>query len=267
MHLRVLAIFAHPDDETFGPGGTLASLAAAGATVDLLCATRGDSGTIDRSATLGRLRLGDLREKELHAACEALGIRPPEVLHLPDGGLRFLEADTLRRPFVRALRARRPHLVLTFHPSGISGHPDHRTVTARVREAFDLAAEEGLWPELGEPHLAARLWGYSVVASKAAQVTYRTIHAIPDEAADAMIDVRGFLDRERAAVAAHASQKRFVEDLESFLGDLDSFWAEEAFMLLAARVPLPAVAPRPVGSLAFGLDPLPPAASPGRLLF
>jgi LmbE family N-acetylglucosaminyl deacetylase len=248
----VLALFAHPDDETFGPGGTLARLAADGAAVHLLCATRGESGTIDRSAFLGRRRLAALREEELRAACRELLILPPEILPLPDGGLHRLVPETLLRPFVRAIRAHRPEILVTFHPNGISGHRDHRTVTARALEAFERAADPDLWPYLGPPHAARRLWGYAMPGSKAARITYRTLHSVPDSELDARIDVRDHLARERRAVAAHASQAAFVTQLEAFLGDLDAFWAEEAFVLLASRPPAPG--PAPVEDLYAGLD-------------
>jgi LmbE family N-acetylglucosaminyl deacetylase len=243
----VLAVFAHPDDETFGPGATLARLAAEGHAVHLLSATRGEAGTIGDSAREGRRRLGDLREEELRGACRALGIREPEILGLPDSGLSRLEEVTLLRPLVRSLRTHRPEIMITFHADGLSGHPDHRTMTVRSRTAFHLAGEEGLWPDLGPPHRADRLWTYAIPESKARLVTYRKLFAVPDGSLDAVLDVRAFLDRKRAAVRAHASQKPFIDHMEHMLGGLEEFWAEEAFVL-AAGTPIPS-ARKPVSHL------------------
>jgi LmbE family N-acetylglucosaminyl deacetylase len=255
MNRRVLGLFAHPDDETFGPGGTLALLGARGDRVRVVCATRGEAGTIDRSAFLGKKRLAALRETELAAACRALGIEPPSMLHLPDGGLHRLDPETLQRPFVRAIREYRPDILITFHSGGISGHRDHRTVTVRALEAFEMAADPDRWPYLGAPWAAARVWCYSLPESQAARVTFRTLHAVPDDEIDAVLDVSRHLAAERAAVGAHASQKAFVDHLESFLGDLDGFWSEEAFVLAAARTPLPRSAARPVDDLFLGMPP------------
>ena len=252
MPRTVLAVFAHPDDETFGPGGTLAALAAAGDRVELLCATRGEAGTIGESASFGPRRLADIRTGELAEAVRVLGIQPPVVMDLPDGGLADLAPRALLEPIVQLIRGRRPELLVTFHPDGLSGHDDHKTVTTRLLEAFDLAADEGYEPGLGAPHRASRIWVYSIPRSKASRVTYRKLYDVPDEELDAVIDVRPFVTAKRAAVTAHATQKPFIDKLEAFLGDLEGFWSEEAFVL-AKGAPLPANASRPVNDLYLGL--------------
>lgn len=250
----VLGLFAHPDDETFGPGGTLARLAQEGNEVHLLCATRGEAGTIGDSAGLGRRLLASTRMNELEEACRALGISSPTILPFPDSGLGRLEEETLLRPFVREIRRVRPDLLISFHADGISGHLDHQTVTARAVTAFDLASDPERWPDLGPTHAAARLWTYGIPQTKAGRITYRRIHAVPDAEVDASIDVGQFLRHKRVAVAAHASQKPFIEYMEQKLGGLDDFWNEEAFVLARARVPLPEDAPRPVKSLWLGME-------------
>jgi LmbE family N-acetylglucosaminyl deacetylase len=249
---RVLALFAHPDDETFGPGATLARLAAEGCRVHLVCATRGEAGTIGDSASHGPQRLGALRVRELHRACEALGMEPPELLGLPDGGLAALPPEALLRPFVEAVRRLRPRLIVSFDAGGVSGHPDHRTVTARAAAAFDLAAEAAAWPELGPPHAAARLWGYTVPESRAREVTWRTLQCVPDEAIDARIEVLSYLPAKHAAVDAHATQKPFIEDLSRRLGGVERFWNPECFVLERSREPHPGT--RPVEDLFAGLE-------------
>ena len=248
----VLGLFAHPDDETFGPGATLARLTREGHEVHLLASTRGEAGTIGRSASFGRRELAVLREKELLDACRVLGIQEPEILTLPDSGLARLEEETLLRPFVRAIRAIRPDVLLSFHADGISGHSDHRTVTARALTAFEAAAELGLWPDLGPPHAPARFWAYCIPESKARRITGRQIHAVPDGAVDAELDVSDYVAAKRAAVAAHASQKPFIDWLEAHLGGLDDYWSKEAFVIAASRVPLPK-GEKPVRDLFAGM--------------
>jgi len=248
----VAAFFAHPDDETFGPGGTMAMLGALGHDVHLVTATRGESGTIGDSASFGRRRLAALRERELREACRVLGLRPPHNLTFPDGGLARLEEETLLRPFVRALRSIRPEVVIAFHTGGISGHPDHRTVTARARTAFDLAADGACWPYLGAPHAADRFWMYCIPESRAALFTTRRLVAVPDDTVDATLDVTRYLPAKMAAVDAHATQKPFVQKLQQALGDLGPVWGLESFQLAEAVTPLPR---RPVDDLFEGMVP------------
>jgi LmbE family N-acetylglucosaminyl deacetylase len=165
-----------------------------------------------------------------------------------------LEEETLLRPFVGAIRSVRPDLMISFHADGISGHLDHRTVTARAAAAFDLAAEPRRWPDLGPAHAVARFWTYGIPQTKADRITYRKIHGVPDAEVDAVLDVGGFVSNKHAAVAAHATQKPFIEYMEQMLGDLHEYWCEEAFVLARSRVPLPESAARPVRSLRCGMD-------------
>jgi LmbE family N-acetylglucosaminyl deacetylase len=152
---------------------------------------------------------------------------------------------------VRAVRAVRPDILVTFHENGLSGHADHTTVSRRVITAF-RAAEDARWPELGPPHAAARLWMYSIPDSRAGKIA-RTLHTVPDDALDAVIDVAESLPARRAAVAAHATQKPFIDWVESQLEDPDAYWRREGFQLRDARVPLPSRGPRPVDDLLAGL--------------
>src|SRR6058998_3196349 len=93
MAERVLAVFAHPDDESIVAGGTLAACAAAGAEVLVLCATRGEQGPIADTEIASRATLGAVRERELYAACYALGARGVECLKFSDGELDSVEAE------------------------------------------------------------------------------------------------------------------------------------------------------------------------------
>lgn len=247
----VAGFFAHPDDETFGPGGTMALLAAEGHRVHLVTATRGESGTIGDSASYGRRRLAAVRQQELRDACRVLGLRPPWNFTFPDGGLARLAEETLLLPFVHAMRVLRPEIVIVFHTDGISGHPDHRTVTARARTAFGLAADGARWPHLGPPHAADRFWMYCIPESRAARYTTRKVESVPDDAVDATLDVTRYLPVKMAAVDAHATQKPFVVKLERAAGDLTPIWGMESFQLAEAATPLPQ---RPAGDLFLGMD-------------
>lgn len=138
--LRVLGLFAHPDDEVFCMGGTIAMAAAAGAETAVVSLTRGDAGQIRDAATATRRTLGVTRVAELGAAAAALGIGHVECLDLGDGRLASLPYDDLVRQVREILDRLDPDVVVTFGNDGGFGHPDHMTSSRAV-----LSAREGMW--------------------------------------------------------------------------------------------------------------------------
>ena len=102
MTQRLLAIFAHPDDEAFGTGGTLACYAATGAEVTLVCATRGEVGEIADPSYATRETLGQVREGELRCAAETVGVREVIFLGYRDSGMAGTAENRDPRAFVNA---------------------------------------------------------------------------------------------------------------------------------------------------------------------
>ncbi len=133
--MRVLGLFAHPDDETVCAGGTLAKYASRGAEVHVVSFTRGGAGQIRDARVATRATLTAVREGELEAAGRALGIAGTRCLDLPDGGLPDVGAATLLGLATEVLEQVRPDVVITFGPDGFSGHPDHVVVGAAVTAA------------------------------------------------------------------------------------------------------------------------------------
>src|SRR5438105_2408242 len=121
----LLAVFAHPDDESLVAGGTLARYAAEGWRTALLCATRGEWGPISDDALADYENLGEVRERELRAACEVLGIRWLRFLDLEDACVAAVigtkEEATVLEKIVRAIRELRPQTIITFGPDGLYG--------------------------------------------------------------------------------------------------------------------------------------------------
>jgi len=138
--MRILGIFAHPDDEVFVMGGTLAKYAAQGAEAMVLSATRGQAGQIRDASAATRHTLGATRERELGRACEILGVRRAVCGDFMDGGLKGADFDALIRLAADAIREFRPDVVITFGEDGAYGHPDHVTISAATTAAFELAA-------------------------------------------------------------------------------------------------------------------------------
>src|SRR5690349_16267274 len=124
--LRLMAVLAHPDDESLGFGGTLSKYAAEGIETHLVTATRGERG---RFGSLGKggdpIEVGRVREAELRAAAAVLGIREVSILSYPDGFVDQVEPTTAVRAVVCHIRRIQPDVVVTFGPEGAYGHPDH----------------------------------------------------------------------------------------------------------------------------------------------
>jgi LmbE family N-acetylglucosaminyl deacetylase len=130
-----LAVFAHPDDETFGLGAVLNVLVDAGTAVEGLCFTRGEASTLrpDNSDQLGDL--GDIRAAELSDAARVLGLEHCELLTYPDGRLAEAPVAVLAAHVRRAVHRQRADLLVVFDHGGITGHPDHGTRAAVVAAA------------------------------------------------------------------------------------------------------------------------------------
>jgi LmbE family N-acetylglucosaminyl deacetylase len=138
--IRILGVFAHPDDEVFVAGGTLTKYAARGAEAMVLSATRGQAGQIRDAAAATRHTLGAVRELELRRGCGILGVQQVVCLDHMDGALREADFDALAREVGDAMQDFRPDVVITFGEDGAYGHPDHVTISAATTRAFEGAA-------------------------------------------------------------------------------------------------------------------------------
>ena len=155
------AVFAHPDDETFATGGTLAKYAEAGARCSLYCATDGDAGRSSGIPVSSREELGRLRRAELLEACALLGVTRVDHGGHPDGALHGTEPDVVIGEIVAFLRRERPSVVLTFGPEGApTGHRDHRAISRLATSGVLLAGTTAFAEQFDTgltPHRAERL--------------------------------------------------------------------------------------------------------------
>jgi LmbE family N-acetylglucosaminyl deacetylase len=130
----VLAVFAHPDDESLACGGTLARLAHEGAHVVIMCASRGERGSA-QGPPVRDDQLGAARSLELRDAAAALGVPELIVLDYPDGDLRWAGVTGLHADIVMTIRRHRPAAVITFGEDGLYWHADHIAVHERTTTA------------------------------------------------------------------------------------------------------------------------------------
>ena len=185
----MLAVVAHPDDESFGLGAVLAAFVDAGAQVAVLCLTQGEASTLRGvSGELHRVRAGELAE-----AARELGVATTILLRHPDGALAQVCRTRLAGDIVDAAADVRPDGLLVFDPSGVTGHPDHRAATAAALAAAQV--------------LELPVLGWTLPADVAATLRRETRVGFIGHADDE-VDYVVAVDRSRqlAAVAAHASQ-------------------------------------------------------------
>ena len=208
----ILAVFAHPDDESFLAGGTLAFYARNGVEVKLLCLTHGEQGYSDIATTYDRRILPYVRQAELAWCCEILGIELLPLLDFPDGKLARFKTATLARPIARAIRQHRPEIILTFGAEGLTLHPDHRAIYRATTLAFQEAADPGtalFYAGLNEydvQKLSTRLEG------SLGGLPLRLTGA-PGIEQDTVIDIQKVSELKWAALACHRTQSAGFEAL------------------------------------------------------
>jgi N-acetylglucosamine malate deacetylase 2 len=185
----VLAVVAHPDDESFGLGALLDALARSGAGVEVLCLTHGEASTLHGAPG----DLASLRGVELAAAAEVLGVTRAMLKDHPDGDLRDLPAGMLAAEVAAAAESCGADGLLVFDSAGVTGHPDHMAATA----AGLLAAERLSLPVLG--------WTLpETVAAQLNQELGASFIGHPDQD----IDLRVRVDRTRQRQASHAHKSQ-----------------------------------------------------------
>jgi LmbE family N-acetylglucosaminyl deacetylase len=141
-HLKLLCIFAHPDDESMGMGATIARYSAEGVGTYLLCATRGERGWFGPAdQNPGLTALGQLREGELRRAVDALGMNDVHFMDYIDGDLDRADPAEAIGKIVSRIRALQPQVIVTFPPDGNYGHPDHIAIGQFTQAAIVCAAD------------------------------------------------------------------------------------------------------------------------------
>ena len=240
----LLAVMAHPDDETFGCGGTLARYAAEGVHVALICATRGEAGEISDAALATPEDLPQVRENELRAACHVLGVKELHMLGYRDSGMAgtpenhhpqaLMQSDraAVVDKIVEIIRKVRPQVIVTFDPNGGYGHPDHIAIHEATRDAFAAAGDgSGTLKDPAdtlEPHNPAKLYYFvfprslgramreafkeSGIKSDFADMDPEAL-GVPDEEITTVLDVSQYKEQKDQAGLCHRTQ---IQDVGAF---------------------------------------------------
>lgn len=136
--MKVLLVFAHPDDESFATGGTIAKMVEKGHKVTLVTATRGEAGQVGNPPLCKQEDLGKFREKELRCAAKVLGISKIYFLDFIDATLKNLPKENIISKIIQILKKEKPDIVITFDKYGGSNHPDHITINKCTTKAFSI---------------------------------------------------------------------------------------------------------------------------------
>ncbi len=267
----LLAVHAHPDDESLSMGATLARYAAAGEEVVVVTATKGEEGDVHNHDEPGEVspRLGAVREAEMAAALEALGVTTHHWLGYRDSGMMGADANTHPEAFwqadfaeatgrlVRLIRRHRPEVVTAYDPFGGYGHPDHIQVHRVGTAAFFGAADVGRFPPADgeEPWQPAKLYWATFPRSAVRAMQRRAAEAgemDPEEAAKepeagsrdeditVWLESPEFVVAKEKAVLAHVSQipaDGWFHQLTE--ADRRAFLGREPFTRAFTRVPVP----------------------------
>jgi LmbE family N-acetylglucosaminyl deacetylase len=170
----ILAVLAHPDDESFGMGGTLALYAHRGVAVHLVCATRGEVGEVEPERLEGYGSIAELRESELRCAASKLGLAGVHFLGYRDSGmtgsvenqhpqaLANAPVEEVAEKIVTYIRRLRPQVVLTFDPIGGYRHPDHIAVHDATVKAFYASGDPQAYPGDDPPYQPEKLYYHTM---------------------------------------------------------------------------------------------------------
>jgi LmbE family N-acetylglucosaminyl deacetylase len=245
---RLLAILAHPDDESLGFGGTLAKYAAEGVETFLVTATRGQRGRYrghrEGPDYPGAEALGVIRERELREAAATLGVAEVTVLDHFDSTLDQVAASVIVPVLADHVRRVRPDVVMSFGPDGVYGHPDHVAISQFTTSAVVEAATPPsghavsklyhmVW---SETMYAAYHEGFAALGSKVDGVDRRPV-VWPDWMVTTIVDARAQWQKVWAAVRCHESQVVSYERLATLTPEQHQvLWGHQCFYRVFSRV-------------------------------
>lgn len=224
--LRIVGVFAHPDDEGFGSGGTLAMLASHGHSITIVCATNGDVGEISDLDLATPETLGRVRKSELFSAMNVMGIHDLRFLNYRDSGMQGSEDNNHSNALINSepdmvisrvsqiFSDIKPDIILTHDPTGGYGHPDHKTISSYTTEAYLKMVHR-------EKSIKSALY-YVCFPRSDFQRVWETLYELgikppfasenlddlgtPDEVVTTIVDVRDYVDTKIESLNCHKTQ-------------------------------------------------------------
>jgi LmbE family N-acetylglucosaminyl deacetylase len=209
----IVGIFAHPDDEAFGPSGTIATLAKEN-NVYLICVTNGDAAT-----GIPDPKLAEIRKKELESSAKILGVKEVFFLNFLDGTLSNSIYHTVAEKIQKVLDKLQPELLITYEPHGVSGHLDHIAVSMITSYVFEKVS------------YAKELWYYCISRKRTDARGPYFIYFPPgytQDQVDKIVYVSSVWKQKINAMQEHTSQQH---DVDQMLKLASQFPKEEYFLI------------------------------------
>ena len=260
---RLLGLFAHPDDEG-SLSGALLKYSISGVETGLVCATRGEVGEIADPALATPENLGQVREGEMRAAVEVLGVHNLWFLGYRDSGMAGTPENQDPRAFAQAnaaevvgklvaiIRQFRPQVMVTFDESGAYGHPDHIAIYRHTTSAFYAAADAVQYPEHGPAHMVSKLYYTAFPRSFVREIgawlqsqnyegSFSNLDpeklGIPDEQISVWLNVEPWLEAKNRSWSMHRTQVNSAAFMTQLPEELQRRWrSHEYYQLAASRV-------------------------------
>ncbi len=204
--MKIIFVFAHPDDESFSSGGTIAFLKKNGSTIKLITATKGEGG--ETNGICKKEDLGITREKELKNAAKILGIDQIFFLGFRDGTLINAPKSKLKNKILTILKKEKPDIVITFDRMGGSNHPDHKTMSGAATKAFmkfsKLSKKRVALYYTAIPQSYLKRYKKSGLEYK----VFGEMIGTPDEDITTIIDIKDTYSKKIKALMCHKTQQK-----------------------------------------------------------
>ena len=241
---KIMAIVAHPDDESLGLGGTLAKYAAEGAEVSVLMATKGERGRFGTAAVSpGMDIVGKTRAEELLKAAEVLGVQHVRFLGYVDRDLDQAPPQQIIEEIALHIRDLQPQVVLSFGPEGAYGHPDHIAISQFTTAAILKAADAAFDPIHSKPHTVLKLynmlwskpiWELYQAAFKELSTTVdgekRLAFPYPEWMVTTQLDTIAYWETAWAAIQCHQTQIAIYQNLDQLKPEQHKvLWGRQEF--------------------------------------
>lgn len=211
--MRLLLVFAHPDDETFSSSGTIIQLVKQGFKATLVMATRGEAGMLGDPPIATRKTLGKVREKELKQATKITGISKIYFLNFLDGTLHKIPQGKLQNKIFVILKREKPRLVITFERNGISMHPDHKAISKAATDSF-LEFMKTVKHPTRLYHVCLPKSHLDIQHSAGIKYEYfGTMEGTPDEEITTRVDITNVFVKKVRAMKCHKTQQKDYENL------------------------------------------------------
>ena len=243
--LKLLCVFAHPDDESLGAGGTIAKYAREGVETHLLSATRGERGRCgDSGESPGPEVVGRIREAELRAAAKELAVSDVRFLDYLDGDLDKADPVEASSRIVGHIRRIQPDVVVTFGPDGGYGHPDHIAISQFTTAAVTCSADPTYLAADGlAPHRVSKLYYFAwreatwaAYQDALRQITFkvdgeqRNAVSWPDWMVTTTLDTRPYWKQVWRAVQCHKTQMSVYKGLTELSDERhEALWGVQEF--------------------------------------